>query len=104
MRGCKRIIGVDGCHLKTAFGGILLSVVAMDTNNGVLPLAICICETENKDSWSCFFSLLKEHIGLCDGMALTIMSDRQKGLIVICATKFPNAHMRYCVRHVYDNF
>ncbi|KAH9674047.1 SWIM-type domain-containing protein [Citrus sinensis] len=44
MKGCRGFIGLDGCHLKTSFGGILISVVALDANNGVFPLAVCICE------------------------------------------------------------
>lgn len=43
-------------------------------------------------------------MGLYNGMTLTIMSDRQKRLIVACATEFFDAHIRYCARHVYANF
>ncbi|KAH9696873.1 SWIM-type domain-containing protein [Citrus sinensis] len=78
MQGCRRFIGVDGCHLKTSFGGVLLSAVSLDANNGIFPLAFCICEVECKDSWLWFLGLLKEHMNIQNEMALTIMSDRQK--------------------------
>lgn len=79
MEGCRPFLGVDGCFLKGAYGGMFLSVVALDGNNGVLPLAACIAEAENKDSWMYFFSLLKEAIGAnFQGVPWTFMYDRQK--------------------------
>ena len=44
MIGCRRFIGLDGCHLKTSFGSILISAITLKANNSVFPLAICICE------------------------------------------------------------
>ncbi|KAJ0007868.1 hypothetical protein Pint_30269 [Pistacia integerrima] len=71
--------GVDGCHLKGLYGGVLLSAVSMDANNSIFPVAITICEIENNESWRYFMTLLKEFIGDIDH--ITIMSDRQKGLV-----------------------
>ena len=44
--GCRSFIGLDGCHLKGPFEGVLLSAVSLDANHGIFPLAICICESE----------------------------------------------------------
>ncbi|KAK9188109.1 hypothetical protein WN944_019508 [Citrus x changshan-huyou] len=104
IRGCRRFIGVDGCHLKTSFGGILLTAVTLDANNGIFPLAVCICEVECKDSWKWFLELLKEHLGIVNEMALTIMSDRQKGLIQAIDEVLPGCTIRHCARHIYANF
>lgn len=82
METCKKFIGVDGCHLKTRFEEELLLVVAMNANNEIFPLTIAAYKAENKRSWFWFFSLLKEHMGFLNGMALAIMFDGQKGLIV----------------------
>ncbi|KAG4906945.1 hypothetical protein JHK82_055603 [Glycine max] len=38
-RVCKPIIGLDGCHLKSKFGGQLLIVVGRDPNDQYLPIA-----------------------------------------------------------------
>jgi len=59
-RGCKPWVDIDGCHWKGPFGGMLLSVVALDGNNGMFPLAITVVEIENKDSWTWFLRLLHE--------------------------------------------
>ncbi|KAK2648282.1 hypothetical protein Ddye_015771 [Dipteronia dyeriana] len=50
MFGCRPFIELDGCHLKGKFLGVILSAVAIDANNGVFPVAICICESECNDS------------------------------------------------------
>ena len=34
VRGCRPWFGIDGCHLKGPFGGILLFVVSLDANRG----------------------------------------------------------------------
>lgn len=45
LGGCRPLIGVDGTHLKGNYGGILLSVVALDANNEIFPLAYAIIKT-----------------------------------------------------------
>lgn len=50
FQGCRQFIGVDGCHLKGPYKGVLLTVVNIDTNYGIYPLAMCIVETKNTNS------------------------------------------------------
>ncbi|KAJ0046704.1 hypothetical protein Pint_04755 [Pistacia integerrima] len=85
IEGCRHFIGVDGCHLKGPYGGVLLSAVSMDANSGIFPVAITICEIENKELWRYFMTLLKEFIRDID--PITIMSDRQKGLGLVDAIR-----------------
>ncbi|XP_019155169.1 PREDICTED: uncharacterized protein LOC109152038 [Ipomoea nil] len=56
---CRKIIGIDGCHLRSKYGGYLLTATAMDPNDGIFPLAYAIVEGENKESWTWFLALLK---------------------------------------------
>ncbi|KAF7112650.1 hypothetical protein RHSIM_RhsimUnG0208000 [Rhododendron simsii] len=37
--GCRKIIGVDGCHLKGEYNGQILTVVGVDPNNAMYPMA-----------------------------------------------------------------
>lgn len=39
MSGCRPLIGDDGCHLKWPLGGILLTAVAINPNDGMYPVA-----------------------------------------------------------------
>ncbi|KAH9671714.1 SWIM-type domain-containing protein [Citrus sinensis] len=58
-----------GACVKGPYRGVLLSVVALDADSGIFPLAFCICEVENYDSWGYFLSLLYEFIGANDHSA-----------------------------------
>ncbi|KAL0378335.1 UNVERIFIED_CONTAM: hypothetical protein Sradi_3139000 [Sesamum radiatum] len=42
LSGCRPLIGVDGCHLKGPYGGVLLTAVAIDPNNNLYPLAYAV--------------------------------------------------------------
>ncbi|XP_017410986.1 uncharacterized protein LOC108323135 [Vigna angularis] len=79
---CRPIIGLDGAFLKGRHRGELLTVVARDANDQMLPLAYAIIEVENKETWTWFMELLIEYLGgpeVCS--SLTIISDQQKGLL-----------------------
>ncbi|XP_021724922.1 uncharacterized protein LOC110692234 [Chenopodium quinoa] len=49
-KGCRPMIGVDGCHLKVAYPGQILVAVAKDGNNNLFPLAWATVEAENKET------------------------------------------------------
>ncbi|XP_058766212.1 uncharacterized protein LOC131639766 [Vicia villosa] len=50
INGCRPFIGVDGCHLKTKYGGQLLIALGRDPNDQYFPLAFGVVETETKES------------------------------------------------------
>jgi hypothetical protein len=75
VKGCRPFFGLDGCHLKGPYGGVLLSAVSLDANNGLFPIAFAVVEVESKDSWSFFLECLRDAI---DDKCYMIMSDRQK--------------------------
>ncbi|KAH9724683.1 SWIM-type domain-containing protein [Citrus sinensis] len=58
------------------FKGVLFLAVSLDANQRIFPIAICVCEYENTESWTRFFSHLQEY--LVDDRQLTFMTDRQK--------------------------
>lgn len=59
---CRKLIGVDGCHLKNKYGGQLLTAVGIDGNDSIFPLAYAIVEGETKPSWTWFLQLLKKDL------------------------------------------
>ncbi|XP_022631890.1 uncharacterized protein LOC111240670 [Vigna radiata var. radiata] len=102
---CRPIIGLDGCFLKGRYRGGLLTAVARDANDQMMPLAYAIVEVENKDTWSWFMELLIEDLGgteVCS--SLTLISDQQKGLLPAVQNLLPGVSHRFCVRHLYANF
>ncbi|XP_038989086.1 uncharacterized protein LOC113462730 [Phoenix dactylifera] len=60
--GCRPFIGLDGCHLKRKFRGVMMAATSLDGNNGLFPVAFGIAESENSDSWIWFLEALKESI------------------------------------------
>lgn len=104
LSGCRPIIFLDGCHLKSAYGGILLCAVGIDGNNGMYPFAYAVVEKEKKDSWVWFIELLKADLDISESNMWTVMSDKQKGLIDAIELLMPNAEHRFCVMHLYSNF
>ncbi|KAF6164878.1 hypothetical protein GIB67_017081 [Kingdonia uniflora] len=41
-KGCRPIFGLDGCFLKGQYGGQCLSIISLDANNGIFPIAVFI--------------------------------------------------------------
>ncbi|XP_055822113.1 uncharacterized protein LOC129890619 [Solanum dulcamara] len=44
----RKVLAVDGTHLFGKYGGVLLSAVALDTENHIFPLAFCIVNSKAK--------------------------------------------------------
>ncbi|XP_075093697.1 uncharacterized protein LOC142173017 [Nicotiana tabacum] len=103
--GCRRIIGVDGCWLKgPMYETQLLTVVGLDPNNNIFPIAYAVVEKERKESWEWFLNYLKLDLDIDDDGTWTFMSDKQKGLIEAFNEVLPYVTHRFCVRHLHNNF
>lgn len=74
--GCRPIIGLDACHLKTKTGGQMISAVARDSNEKYFTFAFAVVEVESKDSWIWFLNWLLADI--TDGKRWTFISKQQK--------------------------
>ncbi|XP_058747019.1 uncharacterized protein LOC131620008 [Vicia villosa] len=80
INGCRLFVGVDGCHLKTKYGGQLLIVVGRDPNDQYFPLEFGVVETETRDSWKWFIDLLMGDIG--EDRRYVFISDQQKVILI----------------------
>nr|XP_043611501.1 uncharacterized protein LOC122583133 [Erigeron canadensis] len=78
LSGCRKVIGIDGCFLKSTVTGMLLTAVGRDANNQMYPIAWAVAGAENKDTWNWFLSLLHDDLSLNEGTNLTIFSDGHK--------------------------
>lgn len=74
-KACIPSIGLNGCHLKHKYCGILQFDVGRDPNDQYFPIAFVVVETETKLSWSWFIKLLLEDIG---DSRWCFISDQQK--------------------------
>ncbi|XP_073015717.1 uncharacterized protein [Primulina eburnea] len=101
LAGCRPVIGLDGCFLKTNYGGQLLVAIGRDGNENVFPISMAVMQVENFDNWRWFISELLEGIGF---ERWTFISDGQKGLLEALNELAPECEHRFCVRHLYQNF
>ncbi|XP_062085690.1 uncharacterized protein LOC133791789 [Humulus lupulus] len=102
--GCRHFFGLDGCHLKSLYKGILLSAIGLDANLHFYPIAYAMVEAENNESWRWFMEHLMEQIGERhpNGQHWCILSDRQKGLNE-AGSHVPDNHDHYCYFHIENN-
>ncbi|GAA0158130.1 hypothetical protein LIER_15235 [Lithospermum erythrorhizon] len=78
--GCKKVIGLDGCHTKGLYKQQILTAVGLDNNNGCWPIAWAVVEKENADTWEWFLEGLIQDIGIVNQEEYVVISDKQKGL------------------------
>ncbi|XP_026400586.1 uncharacterized protein LOC113296497 [Papaver somniferum] len=79
LHGCRLVIGLDGAHLNGKLGGVMLSAVGIDGQNGVFPICVMICMSETEENWFMMLKELRKRIP--DMHGLTFISDRMKGIL-----------------------
>ncbi|KAK8658629.1 hypothetical protein V6N13_036832 [Hibiscus sabdariffa] len=104
LAGCRRIICVDGRYLKVYFQGYLLEAICIDANDQIYPITYATLESENYSSWAWFFDIVKTDLEINDSYNICFMNDKYKGVMNAVDDIFPNANVRNCVRHIYNNF
>lgn len=72
------MLGLEGCFIKTVYGGQLLSVVGRDGNNCILPVAMTVIENECYVSCKWFLELLISGPDLQLSFGKIIISIQQK--------------------------
>ena len=97
------VIGLDACHIKASYGGVLLVMTVLDGNGNVFPAALGIAESENTSSWTWFLTLVKTPFRIEDGSGVVFLSDREKGIDAAVSGVFPRAKHSYCAYHIEKN-
>lgn len=103
IKGCRPMIGLDGCFMKGKYGGVTFSATALDGNNGSFLLAIYLARGETYENWFSFLEILKPHI-MKHNNPITSMSDMGKGLRDAVRDLFLGHPHRFCFRNMYKNF
>nr|XP_009630846.1 uncharacterized protein LOC104120727 [Nicotiana tomentosiformis] len=102
--GLRPFIGLDGTFLKGKVKGQLLVAVGQDSANHFYPLAWAIVDKEIKVTWKWFLSHLQMSLDLKMGEGITFILDMQKGLGDSISGVLPEAHHKFCVRHIEANW
>ena len=69
----RKVVVIDGTHLKGKYVGCLLTASAQDANYQIFPLAFAVIDGENDQAWTWFFSKLLDVVE--DGDDLVFVSD-----------------------------
>ena len=101
MSSLRPVIAIDDSHLRGKYLGVLLIAVTHDANHKLLHIAFAFVEAERRDSWEWFLANL--FISLGEPLNLTIILDRQKGLIPVMKNTIPAVMHCYCCRHIAKN-
>ena len=64
LKGCRPIIFLDGCHLKSRYKGQLLTAVGIDPNDCIFPIAMGLVEVESTYTWEWFLTTLKNDLNI----------------------------------------
>lgn len=80
---------------------MLLAAVTYDGNHKLFPIAFAFAEAKHRDSWEWFLANLSLALG--SPTNLTIVSDRQKGLVPALSSIIPSARHYYCCHHIAEN-
>ncbi|XP_022872985.1 uncharacterized protein LOC111391931 [Olea europaea var. sylvestris] len=76
QHGLRKIIGVDRCHLRGVWGGIMFTAVHLDANDCIYPVAYAVVRKENTIAWRWFLKYLAEDIQMGNGTDWNMMTDR----------------------------
>ncbi|XP_019161554.1 PREDICTED: uncharacterized protein LOC109158163 [Ipomoea nil] len=106
LNACRPLLGLDRTFLKSKYLGTLLLATGFDGDGGLFPLAFGVVDEENDDNWMWFLSELHSllEINTENMPRLTILSDRQKGIVDGVEANFPTAFHGFCMRHLSESF
>ncbi|XP_049382689.1 uncharacterized protein LOC125847024 [Solanum stenotomum] len=97
----RKVLAVDGTFLRGRYDGVLLSVVAQDTENHVFPVAFCVVDKECDTAYEYFFEKLLDIVP--DTSELCIISDRHPSIEKTLSKFYSEAYHGCCTRHLGEN-
>lgn len=100
--GCRPILFLDTTSLKSKYHETLLTATALDGDDGVLPVAFAIVDTENFHGWNWFLKQLRSVVP--NSPSITFVFDREKALENTVLEVFENAYHGYSIYHLVENF
>ena len=59
---CLPVLCIDDTFLTVRYKGIILTVIGVDCNEQVVPIAFVFVENENTESWYWFLERVKIHV------------------------------------------
>ena len=86
--------------MSEPYKGALFLASSYDANNVMFPLAYCLFSSKNYKDWLWFLEKLKMVIGKRE---VTIISNRDQGIISSVSEVFDNENLAHCYHHIKEN-
>ena len=83
LQGCRPMIFIDGCHIKTRYIGQLLVAVGIDPNNCIFPIAIGFVEVEDKPNWVWFLERMNNDLCIINTSPWTVIRYMQPHCVMV---------------------
>ncbi|GAY67827.1 hypothetical protein CUMW_259550 [Citrus unshiu] len=93
---CRHFIALDGWRLGGEFGGVMLTAVGIDANDGIWPVAVYEVEEESNSTWYNFLLKLGEMLRVDNG------EDGENGVEDALEALMCRAEIRICAQTVYE--
>lgn len=74
----RKVVTIDGTHLKMKYSGCLLTASVQDGNFQIFPTGFGIVDSENDQLWGWFFTKLQYVV--LDSYDLVFVSDRHTSI------------------------
>lgn len=97
--GCRPFIGLDGCHLRSKYLGILFTASALDSNSGFFLVVIAVVEGKSGETWHWFLKCLLTAFQE-DFHGISFILDQEKRLHKTITISLPHVEHRVCMRHL----
>ncbi|XP_009123328.1 uncharacterized protein LOC103848100 [Brassica rapa] len=97
----RKVVVVNGTHLRGKYAGCLLTASAQDGNYQVFPLAIAIVDGENDNSWEWFFKKLQAFVPNTNN--IVFVSYRHASIYYCLAKVYSEAKRCACIIHLKRN-
>ncbi|KAL0733434.1 hypothetical protein Bca4012_009644 [Brassica carinata] len=97
----RKVVIIDGTHLKGKYAGCLLTASAQDGNFQVFPIAFGVVDSENDAAWNWFFKKLQDVIP--DAEDLVFVSDRHNSIYSGIRRVYPMSQHCACLMHLLCN-
>ncbi|XP_024010366.1 uncharacterized protein LOC112085385 [Eutrema salsugineum] len=97
----RKVIVIDGTHLRNRYGGCLVAASAQDGNFQVYPLGFAVVDSENDDAWEWFLWKLTEIVP--HEPDLVFVSDRHSSIYTAIRKVYPMSSHGACIVHLQRN-
>ena len=94
----RNVIFVDGIFLRSKYGGVLLSIVAQDTENNIFSVALYVMDKECDASYEYFFKNMRSFVDDTD--ELCIISNMHLSIRKTVMRIYPASHYGCFMRHL----